>query len=212
MLKKSITYVNFDGKEVTEDHYFNISKAELIEMQMGENDSYTPKDGGEPVTGYQAKLQRIIDAGDGAQIMAEFKNLILSSYGQRSEDGNRFIKNAELREEFASGEAYSTLFVELCTDAAAASEFVNGIIPQGLAQDVANIQDKPQTGKVLEAPRGVRGGAEEQNVFDEHESTPTDAPPPGTPRVLTRAEVTEMDSAELSHLLATGQAVIGPQD
>jgi hypothetical protein len=191
VLKKSITFEDLNGQQVTEDYYFHLTRANLVEMQMSTNDTYE-KDG-EVLEGMQAKMQRIIDAGDGAQIMATFKDLILSSYGKKSPDGRQFIKTPELRQEFEMSEAYSTLFMELCTDAQAAADFVNGIVPKGMDQEIAKLQqDKPQTPPPLEAPVG----------------RPADGGP-GVPRVLTRAEVTEMDSAELSHLLATGQAVIG---
>lgn len=203
MLKKSITYTDFDGNEVTEEHYFHLTKADLIEMQMGHNDTYE-KDG-QTLTGYQAKLQRIIDSNDGATIMQEFKDLILSTYGQKSADGKRFIKTPELRQEFASSEAYSSLFVELCTDANSAGQFVSGLLPRGMDEEIAKIQDKPQTGAVLEAPQGRRGG----NVFDENESEPSTTPPPGTPRVISPDEARNMPHDELQHLLATGQGILG---
>jgi hypothetical protein len=128
VLKKRITYEDFNGEEVTEELYFNLSKAELVELELSRPG------------GMQEHLQKIVESEDGKAIITEFKELILMSYGQRSEDGKRFIKNQELRDEFASTEAYSQLFFELCTDAEKAAEFVNGIIPTGLADEVANLQ------------------------------------------------------------------------
>ena len=87
-------------------------------------------------------MQRIIDTEDGAGIIKEFKQIILLAYGKRSADGKRFIKNQTMRDEFESSEAYSTLFVELCTNADAAVEFMNGIIPEGLAEDVEKIETR----------------------------------------------------------------------
>ena len=89
--------------------------------------------------GLSESLTRIVQAEDGKGIIAEFKNIILSAYGKRSDDGKRFIKNQQIREEFESTEAYSTLFMELVTDADKAAEFINGIVPQGIAEDAAKI-------------------------------------------------------------------------
>jgi hypothetical protein len=127
VLKKSITYEDFDGNTVTEDHYFHLSKADLIEMEMSHQG------------GMHEHLQRIVASEDGKAIIAEFKELILSSYGKRSDDGKRFIKTQELREEFQSSEAYSALFMELCLDTDAASDFVSGIIPAGLDEAVSKL-------------------------------------------------------------------------
>jgi hypothetical protein len=127
MLRKTIKYTDFNGAEVEEDFFFHLSKAELVEMEM----SY---DGG-----LSEALQKIVAAADAKSIIKEFKNIILSSYGKKSEDGRRFIKNQQLREEFESTEAYSTLFMELVTNTDAAIEFINGIIPQGLAEEAAKI-------------------------------------------------------------------------
>lgn len=127
MLKKTIKYTDFNDEEVTEDHFFHLSKAELVEMEMSHEG------------GLSATLERIVATEDVKSIIQEFKNIILSSYGQKSADGRRFIKNQQLREEFESSEAYSTLFMELVTDTDAAIEFINGIIPQGLAEEATKV-------------------------------------------------------------------------
>ena len=127
MLKKTITYTDFNGEEVSEDFFFHLSKAELVELELSYRD------------GLQETIKRIVEAEDGKAIIAEFKKIILGSYGQRSPDGRRFIKNQALREEFESTEAYSTLFMELVTDAEKAAEFVRGVIPQDLAEEATKV-------------------------------------------------------------------------
>jgi len=127
VLKKTITYQDFNGDEVSEDFFFHLSKAELVEMELSHED------------GLSEALQRIIAAQDGKGIVTEFKNIILGAYGKRSSDGKRFVKNATIREEFESSEAYSTLFMELVTNTDSAIEFINGIIPSGLAEDAAKV-------------------------------------------------------------------------
>ena len=127
MLKKTVTYEDFNGDSVTEDHFFHLSKAELVELELSHKG------------GLSEALQRIVDAEDGKAIITEFKNIVLGSYGKRSVDGKRFIKNAQLREEFESSEAYSTIFMELVTDTDAAIEFINGVIPSGMVEEAAKI-------------------------------------------------------------------------
>lgn len=118
MLKKRIKYVDYDNNEREEDFYFNLNKAEIAEMELSTEG------------GLQQWIEKIVDAQDTPQIIELFKKLILKSYGEKSPDGKRFIKNAQLSEEFSQTEAYSELFMELATDETAAANFVNGIIPQ----------------------------------------------------------------------------------
>ena len=120
MLKKTITYVDYDGNERTEDFYFNLTKAECAEMEL----SY---DGG-----LSKMMNQIVASQDSKRIIEIFKELILKAYGEKSPDGRRFIKNKDLREAFAQTEAYSELFMELATNADAATVFVNGIVPSGV--------------------------------------------------------------------------------
>lgn len=117
MLKKTITYTDYNGIEKTEDFYFNLSKAEIMEMELS------------TYGGLAEMIKRIIDAQDGPAIIKVFKELILKAYGVKSPDGKRFIKSEELFTEFSQTEAYSNLFMELSTDADAASEFIKGIMP-----------------------------------------------------------------------------------
>lgn len=124
MLKKTITYTDYNGTEQTEDFYFNLSKAELMEMEI----SYEG--------GFAEMLKRIVDAQDGKAIMNTFKDFILKAYGVKSPDGKRFIKKEELSEEFSQTEAYSQLFMELVTDADMAAKFINGIIPADMNPNV----------------------------------------------------------------------------
>ena len=137
MLKKTITYTNFNDEEVSETHFFHFSKAELVELEMSHEG------------GLSTMLENIIATQDGKQIIAEFKKIVLGSYGKKSADGKRFIKNQELRDEFESSEAYSTLFMELVTNADAAAEFVSGVVPQGLADEARRVME---TTNITEAP------------------------------------------------------------
>jgi hypothetical protein len=117
MLKKSITYTDYNGVERTEDFYFNLTRAEVVEMEAGE------------AGGYGEMIRKIIAAQDGPTIMRIFKEFIFKSYGEKSADGKYFNKSEELSRSFEHTEAYSELFMELCTDANAAAAFVSGILP-----------------------------------------------------------------------------------
>ena len=185
MLKKTITYKDFNDEEVTEDHYFHLSKAELVELEMSHKD------------GLSEALQKIIAAEDGKAIIKEFKGIILGSYGKRSPDGKRFVKTQELRDEFESSEAYSTLFMELVTNTDAAIEFINGIVPQGLQEDAAKIT------QLRPVPTEDASG---QQVIDLTS---------GEPRVVTPAEVQAMSPEEIKALgedLTAGVAILGDRE
>lgn len=125
MIKKTITYTDYNAVERTEDFYFNLTKAEIMEMEMTTSG------------GMGEMIQRIVDAQDVPEIVKIFKQLILKAYGKKSPDGKRFIKSAELSDEFAQTEAYSQLFMELATDSDAAAKFVNGILPAEVAAQAA---------------------------------------------------------------------------
>ncbi len=118
MLKKVVTYTDYNGLERTEEFYFNLSKAELVEMEAG-----TPG-------GYSAMLQSVVDAKDVPALIKIWKELILKAYGVKSADGRRFIKSEEISQEFAQTEAFVNLYMEMVTDDKAAAAFANGIIPK----------------------------------------------------------------------------------
>ena len=125
MIKKTITYEDYNGVERTENFYFNLNKAEVLEMEMGTEG------------GMAESIQKIVDAKDAPAIIRVFKDLVLKAYGVKSDDGRRFIKSKELSDEFSQTEAYSQIFMELVTDDKAAAAFINGIVPADLAQKAA---------------------------------------------------------------------------
>lgn len=125
MLKKTITYNDYNGVERTEDFYFNLSKAELMEMEMSISGGLTEM------------IEKIVATKDAPAIIKIFKELVLKAYGEKSADGKRFEKkNGALAEAFAETEAYSQIFMELATDADKAAEFVNGIMPRDIAKQL----------------------------------------------------------------------------
>lgn len=125
MIKKTITYVDFDGNEREEEFYFNLTEAEVVELELG------------MTGGLSETLRKIIATSDTPSIIKYFKEIILKAYGEKSPDGKRFIKSEELSTAFAQTNAYSDLFMELAMDDKMASEFVNGILP-----DMKRVTDK----------------------------------------------------------------------
>lgn len=123
MLKREITYEDFDGNQATDTFYFNLNRTELIELEVAYEG------------GLQAALQRIIETKDNKTLINEFQKIILSAYGVKSEDGKRFIKNDKIREEFTQTPAYDALFMDLATNENSAADFIKGILPKGLSED-----------------------------------------------------------------------------
>lgn len=120
MLKKTIKYIDYNGETREEDFYFNLSKAEITEMELS-------KEGG-----MSEYIKKISAAQNGPELIKLFKEIITKSYGEKSLDGKRFIKNKDLTEAFTQTEAYSELFVELASNADEAAKFINGIMPKNM--------------------------------------------------------------------------------
>ena len=117
MLKKTITYTDYDGVQRTEDFYFNLSKAEITEMELSMEG------------GMRAYIQKIIAAKSQLALVTLFKEIVMKAYGKKSADGRLFMKNDAIRAEFEAHPAYSMIYMDLVTDEAKASAFVNGIMP-----------------------------------------------------------------------------------
>ena len=126
MITENIKYTDYNGTEREEKFMFNLSKAELMEMEMG------------TTGGLAEMIQKIVETQDAPSIIKIFKDLILKAYGEKSADGKRFVKSKELSEGFAQTEAYSVLFMKLATDAEAAAKFVKGVVPADI--DTSNVQ------------------------------------------------------------------------
>lgn len=122
MIKLTETYRDFNDAERTEDFYFNLTEAEVMEMEMSTSG------------GLAETIQRIVAAQDAPEIIKIFKTLVLKAYGIKSPDGKRFIKSDVIREEFEQTIAYSNIFMRLATDADAAAKFVNGIMPANMTE------------------------------------------------------------------------------
>lgn len=121
MYKKTITYTDYNDVERTENFYFNLSEVELTDMELSVKG------------GLKAMLDKLVETQDTAGIVNILKDIIIRSYGIKSEDGRRFIKKPEYTEEFMETPAYGALYMELATNETAAAEFINKIVPSKLA-------------------------------------------------------------------------------
>lgn len=140
MLKKTITYEDYDGNTRTEDFYFNLNKAEIVDW-LTVSGGYT----------LDKLLEKLIKTENVKEVMEIFKDLIYRAYGEKSLDGRRFIKSKEIKDNFVETEAYSVLYMELIGDAKAAADFFNGIMPKDMAEDVQKIMADPN-----ELPADIR--------------------------------------------------------
>lgn len=136
MLKKTITYTDYDGMERTEDFWFNLSKTELTKL-----DAELPG-------GVLGVLRKIIDKKDRKALVDFIETLILRSYGEKTLDGKRFVKTPEMAEEFMQTPAYDELFMSILSDTDSQTSFINGVIPQSMAKEIEQT-DKTQVENAL---------------------------------------------------------------
>lgn len=118
MFKDVIEYEDYNGDLRSQTVYFNLSKAEMIKMEVGIKG------------GYGAYLQQIAKSNDSAAMLNAFEEIVRKAYGIRSEDGTRFIKSSEITEEFMQTEAYSEFLMKLLQDSKYMAKFCNSIIPK----------------------------------------------------------------------------------
>lgn len=125
MIKWPITYTTYNDETITEDFYFNLNKAELMQMQFDVNGAYSQF------------IERVINERDYKRIGEEFSKIILGAYGQKSDDGKQFRKSEELSNDFKNSDAYSELYMQLLSDSETASKFFTGILPKDLQGEAA---------------------------------------------------------------------------
>lgn len=142
MLKKTITYTDFNGTERTEDFYFNLLKNEALDIAFDLPDDVTASIDGDLDDVTEKAASRLVDKLGNKGIKGFIENLIRKSYGVKSEDGRRFIKKDELTEEFMQTPAYDVFIMELMTDDVAAANFVTGVLPADLADNASKIMAK----------------------------------------------------------------------
>ena len=130
MLKKTITYEDYDGNERTEDFYFNLNEAELTELRLSRSG------------GLEVMLERIVKEQDAPTIIATVKEILLKAYGKKSDDGKVFMKSPEISHEFECTEAYNDLFMEICGSPESAANFFNALLPAKLQKAIAEQEAK----------------------------------------------------------------------
>lgn len=116
MIKQSISYVDYNGENQTEDFYFNLSKAEILEMMVADENIVE-------------SLQNLAKNGTATQAMNWFKDLIQKSVGEKSEDGKRFVKSPEITKNFMESPAFSEFLFDIIQNPAKSEPFVQGLLP-----------------------------------------------------------------------------------
>lgn len=142
MLKKTIAFTDYFGEERTQDFYFNLTKSELMEMNLS-------ADGG-----VERLIDKIIQTKDRKKLVTYFKDIILRSYGEKSDDGFQFMKGEEISKRFEQSPAYDQLFMELATDAEKAADFINGIVPKEVSEQMKKQRENPGMNPALAAIQG----------------------------------------------------------
>lgn len=127
MYKITETYTDYDGNERTEDFFFHVTKAEIMEMDFFEEG------------GLQKTMEKIMGQQNRQRLMEIFKKIVIMAYGEKSADGRRFMKSEEIKKAFTETEAYSNIFIRLATDSKAAAEFINNIVPKDLQEEAAKV-------------------------------------------------------------------------
>lgn len=184
MLKKSITYMTFNDEEVTEDFYFHLSKADIIKLNLSH-------DGG-----LEGWVKRVQETEDVNAVVTELEKMVLNSFGKKSDDGRRFVKDPEALADFKSSPAWDELFVELVTNPEKTAQFVAGLIPKGPDSEAVQTEiEKVRAMAQADARKADQDQEDKKNVFEEGNQ----------PRVLTREEAVAMDDSELKSGLMSGR-------
>ena len=160
MLKKTITYEDFNGAVRTEDFYFNFSRNEVIRMEVRERE------------GFAKMLVDVVNSDDREKIYSTFENFVLMAYGEKSPDGRQFMKSQEIRDRFAHTNAFDELVVEMFRDANFAAEFVNGVMPKNLdslISEDAKQADPSKEATVTELPTKPQDMTKEELLQMFHE-------------------------------------------
>jgi hypothetical protein len=219
LLKKDITYTDFNGEVTTETFYFHISQAELLRMEVS------------TAGGLQKALATMVAAEDGASIMTFIESFIKNSVGRKSPDGKRFDKNPEILNDFLSSNAYDTLFMELVTNPEQAADFLNGIVPAEMAANIerlskldqvkAAVADRthPSDTAAKPAPEAMEGKMEKQeekrklhlDVVSDPSTGGNVFENPEEHRTLSPQEARDMDPEELRSGLAEGRYILGSE-
>jgi hypothetical protein len=116
MIKKEIHFTDFDGNNQVEEAYFNLTEPEIVRLDA------------KFVGGLDAFTKNIDPVNRPEEVVDLFEDVLSSSYGVKSEDGRRFVKDPVVVGQFLDSAAYSALFMELLGDAEAAAAFMEGVL------------------------------------------------------------------------------------
>lgn len=156
MYRKVITYTDFNGNPKTKPFYFNLTRPELMEMKRS------------PLEEMQAIIVRIRGMEDPElelstvekdeiqeKMGAILRDLVIQSYGIKSEDGERFSKRVGNRmygagEDFVESMAYDSLYMEMISNPKNLIDFVKMIIPEEARNNLTNNPEYQNQMKIIE--------------------------------------------------------------
>lgn len=196
MIKKTLTFKNFKNETETEDFHFNMSEGELTKMQVAAIDQKNES--------FSDKLDKISKGLQGKELVDIIDDLVLRSYGVKSTDQKRFVKNSALLEEFTSSGAYSVLITELFSLDGSLAEFVNGVVPEDMVKNSKAAAEKELTAR--EKALASKGGFnQKQEKASEVTHSPAAVEPslpaelPASAPVLEVTSEAVVDVSSLSH-------------
>jgi hypothetical protein len=221
MFKDTITYVDFNGEETTEDFFFHLSASDIARIELSHS--------GRGKAGMVEELNRIIKKQNGAEIVAAFETFVLDSYGVKSDDGRRFIKTAAVYEEFRFSNAYDVFFIKLVTDAEFGAKFINGLLPEDLQAKAKVLMEQQQNSKPSNTLKSVPEPLSREDFDSDQEIEVVEVKRPGrekqrrlsreeilagmraksAPRVLTEDDVLNMSQEDLDAALDAGATIDG---
>lgn len=138
MIIETVTYENYYGEKKTKDLYFHLTKPELVDLQVSETE------------GLDKYIKRISASESQKEIVEVFKKIVKMAYGVVSPDGDRFMKNQEVKDAFLESPAYEAVYMRLATDEKEAAKFINGIMPKDLDKPAISAIDATAGPKVVE--------------------------------------------------------------
>ena len=121
MLTKAITYVDYNGNKKTKNFYFNLTKTELAKMELTNR------------AGMLETIKAMINSDDREEIIKLFEKIVVGSVGEKSADGEHFVKNDQIRQDFMNHPAYDVLFMELISNESTMAGFINAVVPNEIA-------------------------------------------------------------------------------
>lgn len=184
MIKKTVTFTNYNDQEVTKSYYFNIDKLEAAELELEYGDLIET-------------VEELLESSDGKKVYGIFKEIILNAVGQKSADGNSFIKNQQIRDEFAGSPALGEIIMDMFKNPEAAGPFLEGMLPASMLAE-ARAQEEREKLEALVNASGTGDVPTLTPVAPVLEETPKER----TDEEIQTLPVSELTNEEMKRLIA----------